>query len=142
MAHRVLDATTGLCCFPEEVTALHPPESERPDTLLICTNELPDWKNILPLLRRRSTIVLMSIVTGELKIPYMDFILPGHRIVASTECRKDRFADMLSLVDRSGMQPLLEEFEMTEKGLEEAFGKLERGEMMFRGVLTVPEGGI
>jgi len=115
---------------------------ERIDILIVCSNELPDWKKVLPFLNRRATIVLMSIVAGgELKLPYMDFILPGHRIIASTECRKDRFAEMLKLVATTGMEPWLEEFPMTEKGLEEAFGKLERGEMRFRGVLTVPEGG-
>ncbi|GAB7345929.1 hypothetical protein MBLNU457_4163t1 [Dothideomycetes sp. NU457] len=119
----------------------------RLDVLIVCSNELPDWKMVLPYMKRRATIVLMSIVAGgELKIPYMDFILPGHRIIASTECRKDRFEEMFKFVhaplQHSGREPMIEEFPMTEKGLEEAFGKLERGEMRFRGVLTVPEGGI
>lgn len=122
-------------------------EGDKADILIVCGNDLPDWKRVLPLLQRRATIVLMSIVAGgELKMPYMDFILPGHRIIASTECRKDRFEEMLQAVTKplqhSAFQPMIEEFPMTEEGLEEAFGKLERGEMRFRGVLTVPEGGI
>jgi len=144
LGHRAIDAS-GPYPFEcsDESSGIQLQDLGKPDTLIICGNELPDWKNILPVLTRRSTIVLMSIVAGvDLRIPYMDFILPGHRVIASTECRKDRFAEMLSFVDGSGMQPWLEEFEMTEKGLEEAFGRLEKGKMRFRGVLKVPEGGI
>jgi len=50
------------------------------NVLVICSNEVPDLKTIFPLLARRAVIVLMSISTKPLVVPYMDFILPGHTV--------------------------------------------------------------
>lgn len=106
--------------------------------LLICATETPDFETVLPLLARRAVIVLMSIQNKPLEIPYMSFILPGHRIIASTEASTRNHTDMIQFAARHGIQPWVERFPMTEEGLREAFGKLERGEMRFRGVVEVP----
>jgi alcohol dehydrogenase (NADP+) len=50
------------------------------DVLIICSNEVPQFDSMLPLLARRATIVLMSIQQQPLVIPYMPFILPGHKV--------------------------------------------------------------
>jgi len=50
------------------------------NVLVICSNEVPDLKTIFPLLARRAVIVLMSISKKSLVVPYMDFILPGHKV--------------------------------------------------------------
>jgi alcohol dehydrogenase (NADP+) len=55
-------------------------QSEGINVLVICSNEVPDLKTIFPLLARRAVIVLMSISTKPLVVPYMDFILPGHKV--------------------------------------------------------------
>ncbi|POS74091.1 hypothetical protein DHEL01_v207509 [Diaporthe helianthi] len=113
-------------------------ESERTkpiDVLLVTSNGLPAWNKALPLLNRMARIVLMSIQTEPLSIPYMPLILPGHRIISSTEASRRNHDEMLSFVARNQIKPWVEVFPMNEKGLEQAFGRLEAGQMRYRGVL-------
>ncbi|KEQ96845.1 hypothetical protein AUEXF2481DRAFT_78474 [Aureobasidium subglaciale EXF-2481] len=108
------------------------------DVLLVCCNETPDLEKILPFLARRATIVLMSIQQKPLVVPYMPFILPGHKIVASTEASRQNHLAMIQFAARHKISPWVERFPMTEDGLKSAFERLENGEMRFRGVLEVP----
>ncbi|KAI4747719.1 GroES-like protein [Aureobasidium sp. EXF-12298] len=108
------------------------------DILLICANETPDLENILPFLARRATIVLMSIQQKPLVIPYMPFILPGHRIIASTEASRQNHLAMIRFAARHKISPWIERFPMTEDGLKTAFDRLESGKMRYRGVLEMP----
>lgn len=105
------------------------------NVLLICSNQLADWFDILPLLDRMARVVLMSIQTEPLNIPYMPFILPGHRIISSTEASKRNHIEMLNFAARNNIKPWVEKFPMTEQGLADAFDKLENGQMRYRGVL-------
>ena len=108
------------------------------NVLLVTSNALPDFRKILPILARRATIVLMTIGQADLNIPYMPFILPGHKLVASTEASRRNHVDMLAFVARHKIVPRIEEFPMSKKGLETAFERLESGKMRYRGVLVVP----
>lgn len=112
-------------------------ESGAINVLLICSNSLPSFECILPLLARRATIVLMSIQQDPLDIPYMSFILPGHKLISSTEASRRNHIDMMEFAARHYIKPWVEKFPMTEEGIKQAFGRLERGEMRFRGVLEV-----
>lgn len=105
------------------------------NVLLICSNQLADWFDILPLLDRMARVVLMSIQTEPLNIPYMPFILPGHRVISSTEASKRNHIEMLNFAARNNIKPWVEKFPMTEQGLADAFDKLENGQMRYRGVL-------
>lgn len=107
------------------------------NVLLICANEAPDFERVLPLLARRAVIVLMSIQMRPLKIPYMPFILPGHKIISSTEASTRNHIDMIQFAARHNIKPWVEKFPMTEVGLKQAFDKLETGNMRFRGVVEV-----
>lgn len=109
--------------------------SKKINVLLVTSNELPDWEKILPLLDRMARIVLMTIQSEPLSVPYMPFILPGHRIIASTEASKRNHVDMLEFAARNKIRPWVEVFPMTEQGLQQAFDKIECGEMRYRGVL-------
>lgn len=112
------------------------PGSANPvDVLLVCANETPSFELLLPHLARRAIVVLMSIQLAPLSIPYMPFILPGHRLIASTEASRKNHIDMLAFVARHNIKPWIQEFAMTEEGVAEAFDVLEAGEMRFRGVL-------
>ncbi|KAG9849451.1 GroES-like protein, partial [Aureobasidium melanogenum] len=112
------------------------------DILLICANETPDLEKILPFLARRAAIVLMSIQQKPLIIPYMPFILPGHRIIASTEASRQNHLAMIQFAARHKISPWIERFPMTEDGLKTAFDRLESGEMRYRGVLEMPAVGV
>lgn len=106
------------------------------DILLITSNSVPQLKKLLPLLARRATIVLMTIQGEAIEVPYMDFVLPGHRLIASTEASRENHVKMLEFVVEKGIEPWVEEFEMSEEGIGEAFKKLEEGRMRYRGVLS------
>lgn len=105
------------------------------NVLLVTSNELPDWNRVLPLLDRMARIVLMSIQNEPLTMPYMPFILPGHRLISSTEASKRNHFDMLEFAARNRIKPWTETYPMTSKGLQDAFEKLESGGMRYRGVL-------
>jgi D-arabinose 1-dehydrogenase-like Zn-dependent alcohol dehydrogenase len=72
----------------------------------------------------------------------MDFVLPGHRLIASTEASRENHLRMLEFAARNGVKPWVETFEMSEKGVKEAFERLERGGMRYRGVLVRGEGAL
>jgi len=106
------------------------------DVLLITSNAVKELEAYFPLLARRATIVLMTIQMEPIKIPYMPFVLPGHRLIASTEASHQNHFEMLKFVARHGIEPLVETFPMTIEGASQAFGRLEKGEMRYRGVLV------
>ncbi|RYP04854.1 hypothetical protein DL764_004177 [Monosporascus ibericus] len=106
------------------------------NTLLICSNEVPSLEPLLPLLARQATIIPLTIQRTPLVVPFMPFILPGHRIVASIEASRQNHIAMLQFAARNNIQPWVEKFPMNSEGLKGAFRKLETGEMRFRGVLV------
>lgn len=111
-------------------------QGEQINVLLVTSNELPDWNIVLPLLDRMARIVLMSIQNEPLTMPYMPFILPGHRLISSTEASKRNHIDMLDFAARNQIKPWVETFPMNEDGLKEAVDRLESGRMRYRGVLA------
>lgn len=106
------------------------------DVLLITSNAIPDLSTYLGLLARRATIVLMTIQQDPISIPYMPFVLPGHRLIASTEASHQNHFDMLEFAARHKLEPVVEEFPMTLDGVAAAFERLETGKMRYRGVLV------
>ncbi|KAI7323594.1 GroES-like protein [Hortaea werneckii] len=120
----------------EGVSSVEDPAPMNIDVLLITSNEVPNLEPILPCLARRATIVLMTIQQGNLSIPYMPFILPGHKLIASTEASRENHLRMLEFVARHKIRPWTEEFPMTSEGVFKAFQCLESGEMRYRGVLV------
>ncbi|KAI7236614.1 hypothetical protein KC330_g3642 [Hortaea werneckii] len=118
------------------VSLVEDPAPMNIDVLLIASNEVPDLETILPCLARRATIVLMTIQQGNLSIPYMPFILPGHKLIGSTEASRENHLRMLEFVARHKIRPWTEEFPMTSEGVSKAFKRLEIGEMRYRGVLV------
>jgi len=106
------------------------------DVLLITSNAIPDLSAYFGLLARRATIVLMTIQQDPISIPYMPFVLPGHRLIASTEASHQNHFEMLEFAARHQIQPVIEEFPMTLAGVAAAFERLEAGQMRYRGVLV------
>ncbi|KAB2575631.1 putative nadp-dependent alcohol dehydrogenase protein [Lasiodiplodia theobromae] len=113
------------------------PASASPvNVLLLCSNGIPELELLLPLLARRARIVFMTIQQEPVQIPYMPFILPGHKIIASTEASRKTYIEMLRFVGRHKLAPWIQKFPMTEAGLADAFATLEEGRMRYRGVLV------
>lgn len=114
----------------------HSPRPMSIDVLLITSNVVPDLSDYFGLLARRATIVLMTIQQDPISIPYMPFVLPGHRLIASTEASLQNHFEMLAFAGEHKIKPWIEKFPMTLEGVAEAFEKLETGKMRYRGVLV------
>ena len=106
------------------------------DVLLVTSNAVPDLGAYFGLLARRATIVLMTIQQDPISIPYMSFVLPGHKLIASTEASHRNHFEMLEFAARHKIEPVVEEFPMTLEGAAAAFHRLETGNMRYRGVLV------
>jgi alcohol dehydrogenase (NADP+) len=119
---------------PTQTTELPQPMSI--DVLLITSNAIPDLSPYFGLLARRATIVLMTIQQAPISVPYMSFVLPGHKLIASTEASHRNHFEMLAFAARHKIEPVIEEFPMTLDGAAAAFEKLEAGNMRYRGVLV------
>ena len=65
----------------------------------------------------------------------MPLILKGLRIQGSVVASRYVHQRMLDFAARHNIQPVMEKFPMTEKGIEEAMEKLSSGSMKYRGVL-------
>ena len=117
-------------------TASDEPNPMSIDILLVTSNEAPELDSLLPLLARRATIVLMTIQRKPLSLPYMGFVLPGHKLIASTEASRENHIKMLDFAGRQQIKPWIQEYSMTADGLAEAFTSLESGKMRYRGVLV------
>ncbi|EOD45469.1 putative nadp-dependent alcohol dehydrogenase protein [Neofusicoccum parvum UCRNP2] len=109
------------------------------NVLLLCSNGIPDLALLLPVLARRARIVFMTIQQEPVQIPYLPFILPGHRIISSTEASRKSYVEMLRFVGRHKIAPWIQTFPMTETGVVDAFKTLEEGKMRYRGVLVAQE---
>jgi alcohol dehydrogenase (NADP+) len=112
------------------------PQPMNINVLLITSNEITTLEPFMPLLAGRATIVLMTIQQQPLSIPYMPFVLPGHRLIASTEASRENHIKMLEFTARHRIKPWVEEFPMTAEGIAAAFERLETGNMRYRGVLV------
>lgn len=121
------------------IEATELPEPMSIDVLLITSNAIPDLSPYFGLLARRATIVLMTIQQDPISIPYMPFVLPGHKLIASTEASHQNHYEMLEFVARHSIEPLIEKFPMTLEGVAGAFERLEAGDMRYRGVLVRDE---
>ena len=109
------------------------------NTLLISTNEVPALEPLLPLLARRASIVLLTMQTKPLTIPYLPFVLAGHRLMGSCVATRPNQVAMLDFVARHDIRPWIQKFPMTRDGLADAFRRLENGDMRYRGVLVRKE---
>lgn len=130
------DLSTSITNTPDGGLKRSDSASSQIDVLLVTSNTVPKLETVLPLLARRATIVLMTIQHDSLEVPYLQFILPGHKLIASTDARKDRYHEMLAFAAKHKIEPWVEQFPMDADGVKAAMEKLERNEMRFRGVLV------
>ena len=110
------------------------------DALLVTTSQLPDWNLYLPILAPSAKIFPLSIADGDFKVPYMPMLMKGITVQGSVVAPRQVHQRMLAFAQLHGIKPMLNRFQMDREGIEEAFGKLEGGEMRYRGVLVRPEG--
>lgn len=103
--------------------------------LIVTAAAPPDWEAILPMLAPRASIFPLSVSMGTLDVPYMPIILQGIRIQGSLVATRSTHREMLAFAALHGIEPINEEFPMTEEGIAEAMDKLDKGNVNYRVVL-------
>jgi D-arabinose 1-dehydrogenase-like Zn-dependent alcohol dehydrogenase len=103
--------------------------------LLVTTSAQPAWEKILPLLSTRARIYPLSVSSDNLEIPYMPLIMSGIAIQGSLVASRPIHRKMLEFAALHNIRPVLERFEMSEDGINQAFERLEAGKVQYRVVL-------
>ncbi|KAK3686262.1 hypothetical protein LTR37_019985 [Vermiconidia calcicola] len=108
------------------------------DRLLITTSAQPDWQQLLPVLAPQGSIHPLSVASGNLEAPYFPIVANGLTIQGSVVASRHVHRKMLEFAALHNIEPIVETFPMTEKGIEDAMQKLTDGSIRYRAVL-IPE---
>ncbi|KAM0258784.1 hypothetical protein ACHAQJ_003626 [Trichoderma viride] len=103
--------------------------------LLVTTSAQPSWDKILPLLSNCARIYPLSVSSDNLEIPYMPIIMAGITIHGSLVASRPVHRKMLEFAALHNIRPVIERFDMSEEGINEAFERLEAGKVQYRVVL-------
>ncbi|KIY51716.1 GroES-like protein [Fistulina hepatica ATCC 64428] len=110
---------------------------EKPIDVLIATaSAQPDWKLYLPILNYRATIFPMTVDSEQFSIPIFALNTTPLTVQGSVVAPRWVFRKMLDFVAQHGIKPMIQEFPMTEAGIEQAFAALEAGTLRYRAVLV------
>ncbi|KAI9823144.1 MAG: hypothetical protein M1832_002587 [Thelocarpon impressellum] len=113
---------------------------ERPiNHLIVTTSAQPDWKLYLPTLAPGARIFPLSITMDDFTIPYLPLLLGGIRIQGSIVAARHVLRKMLDFAAFHQIKPIIQTFPLTVEGLEQAFERLEGGQMRYRGVLLAQD---
>jgi len=105
--------------------------------LIVTTSFQPNWKQFLPIMAPRGTIIPLTVSSDDLKIPYMEILEGELKIQGSLVAARQVHKDMLAFAAHHKIRPIIEQFPMTAEGIEEGMKKLEEGKMRYRGVIVV-----
>jgi D-arabinose 1-dehydrogenase-like Zn-dependent alcohol dehydrogenase len=103
--------------------------------LIVTTSAMPDWNFMLPVLARDSIILPLTVSTDDFSFPSLPMIQSGIRIQGSCISPRHFHREMLAFAALHNIKPMLNEFPLTEAGIEEAMDTLNNGKMRYRGVL-------
>lgn len=106
------------------------------DRLVVTASKQIDWKTYFSIMSPQGIIVPLSVDEGDLSVPYMPLLVNGIRIQGSVVGSKQIHQDMLNFAAVQDIRPIIQEFPLTEKGVNEAVKTLEEGNMRYRGVLV------
>ncbi|KAG2035203.1 chaperonin 10-like protein [Suillus americanus] len=104
--------------------------------LFVTTSKQPDWKFYLKFLAPRAKIHPLSMSTGNLTFPYMEFVVNGITLQGSICPSRGTHVKMLRFAALHNIRPIVEEFPLTKAGIEKAIEKLESGDVRYRAVLV------
>jgi D-arabinose 1-dehydrogenase-like Zn-dependent alcohol dehydrogenase len=107
------------------------------DHLLVCTSVQPDWSMYLPIMAPSGTVYPLSVSYEDLKLPYLPVLLAGLKIQGSLVAARQIHREMLEFAAVHQIRPIIERFPMNVQGVEQAFKRLEEGNMRYRGVIAV-----
>lgn len=109
--------------------------SQKLDRLLVTTSAQPDWKLYMNVMNPGSVIHPLSVSSGDFSIPYGPLIGQGITVQGSVVAPRQIHKDMLKFAALHQIKPVIQEFPLSEAGIQDAMDKLEKGEVHFRAVL-------
>jgi D-arabinose 1-dehydrogenase-like Zn-dependent alcohol dehydrogenase len=83
------------------------------------------------------TIYPLTISGGNINFPYLPLVLKELKIVGSCASSMVEVNKMFQFIVAHKIKPVVQKFPMSVAGITDAFGKLGRGEIRYRGVLEV-----
>ncbi|KAF9223680.1 hypothetical protein BS17DRAFT_817325 [Gyrodon lividus] len=98
------------------------------DHLLVTTSSQPDWNLFLPVVARRGTIFPLSVSENDLVLPYMTIVSNGIRVHGIICPSRGVHVKMLRFAAFHGIKPMVQQFEMSVEGIEDAMAKLDKGQ--------------
>lgn len=106
--------------------------------LVVTAGVIPDWDLYIPILAPRASIYPLAVAPGgQLTVPYMPFVLNGLRMQGSIIGTRMLLREMLDFAARTGVRPVVQKYEFSEKGIDKAFEDLDSGKTRFRGVIVI-----
>ena len=103
--------------------------------LLVSTSQQPDWTQFFKVMAARASIVPLSVSMEAMEHPYEAVVEQELRVTGSLVARRELHKELLEFSARQEVLPWIEELPMTEEGLNEAFDRLEKGDVCYRFVL-------
>ena len=90
------------------------------------------------MLAPRATIVPLTVSFEEMKHPYAELLFYEYSITGSLVARRVIHRQMLEFSARHSIKPIVEMLTMDEAGVNEAFERLDKGDVRYRFVLKNP----
>ncbi|WFD20974.1 alcohol dehydrogenase (NADP(+)) [Malassezia caprae] len=106
--------------------------------LLVSTSFQPDWEQYFKVLAPRAKIVPLTVSFEEMKHPYAELVFYEYSITGSVVARRLVHRQMLEFSARNNIKPIVEFLTMDEAGVNEAFDRLDKGDVRYRFVLKNP----
>ncbi|KAI9643228.1 hypothetical protein NHQ30_007844 [Ciborinia camelliae] len=109
------------------------------DHLIVTTSFQPNWHQFFAIMAPQATIYPLTVSFDDMKLPYMPILMYEFKVQGSLVAARQVHRDMLAFAGHHGIKPIIEEFPMSEEGIQDAFKKLEDGKMRYRGVIVAPQ---
>ncbi|ORY05055.1 chaperonin 10-like protein [Clohesyomyces aquaticus] len=109
--------------------------------LVVAGNTYPNWKKFLVknVVARAGTVIPLAAPHGDLALPAFELFFDGYNVRSSLVASRAKHNEMLEFAAFHGVKPWIEEFELSEKGIEDAIGKLRSNKLRYRGVLVAKD---
>ncbi|CAK7224764.1 hypothetical protein SBRCBS47491_005663 [Sporothrix bragantina] len=122
--------------LPENGAAFAETDLRRIDHLLVCSTAQPDYHVFLNILEPRATIYPLTAFEKDVTYPHLDLIFSGVTIQGTMIATKQGYVDMLRFCVKHKIEPVNQEYPMTQAGIEACNHDLKAGRMRYRGVLV------
>jgi D-arabinose 1-dehydrogenase-like Zn-dependent alcohol dehydrogenase len=88
----------------------------------------------MPLLAMAGNVCPLTVDSGKTPIPLAATIFGGVNILGAKICNRNEYDDMFRFAVRHGIRPAIQEYPMTEEGLNGAVKALKEGKAHYRAV--------